>query len=232
MIALLWQVTGVISVKDNTRKKKRKKPAREGSLRQRISETIGDTLRRAGRRKRTSHSVRVDIPNFLFVNKPHFSSDESLVDHRRELERLPRPGRRERTRGISEPREVSEAGQRVTKLLQVGGKQYRSELMLRAPSRLCSFLLHLFFLSQPSHMQARPGFSIADTRPGKGEKSTLPEWGQWTPRPRIGPVQVWAASYHMFHILSSTLTLFRGDYVVYSEVGGVRKKSRARRLGP
>ena len=76
------QVTGVISMKDPTKKKKkkRKKAGREGSLRARISETISDTLRRAGRRKKTS--VRCDIPNFLFVNKPHFSSDESLADQR------------------------------------------------------------------------------------------------------------------------------------------------------
>ena len=77
------QVTGVISMKDPTKKKKkkRKKAGREGSLRARISETISDTLRRAGRRKKTS-GVRCDIPNFLFVNKPHFSSDESLADQR------------------------------------------------------------------------------------------------------------------------------------------------------
>ena len=69
-------------MKDPTKKKKkkRKKAGREGSLRARISETISDTLRRAGRRKKTS--VRCDIPNFLFVNKPHFSSDESLADQR------------------------------------------------------------------------------------------------------------------------------------------------------
>ena len=78
------KVTGVISMKDPTKKKKkkkRKKAGRENSLRARISETISDTLRRAGRRKKTS--VRSDIPNFLFVNKPHFSSDdESLADQR------------------------------------------------------------------------------------------------------------------------------------------------------
>ena len=78
------QVTGVISMKDPGKKKKkakRKKPGREGSLRARISETISDTLRRAGRRKKSS-VLRSDIPNFLFVNKPHFSSDESLADQR------------------------------------------------------------------------------------------------------------------------------------------------------
>ena len=63
------------------KKAKRKKPGREGSLRARISETISDTLRRAGRRKKSS-VLRSDIPNFLFVNKPHFSSDESLADQR------------------------------------------------------------------------------------------------------------------------------------------------------
>merc|ERR1712037_1028442 len=158
----------------------------EGSLRARISETISDTLRRAGRRKKTR--VRCDIPNFLFVNKPHFSSDESLADQRRELERLSRQGRR--TRGISEPREV-------------GGHQYRSQLMLRVPSRP-----DLVTVTPPS-----PTTSRAPTTTRERRARSL---SGASPAPQ----------------LSLALDQARGDYVVYSEASGVRKKSRARRVAP
>ena len=46
--------------------------------REKITGTITDTLKRNAKRKRTKASA--DIPNFLFVNKPYFSSEESLAD--------------------------------------------------------------------------------------------------------------------------------------------------------
>ena len=66
------EVTGVISVKT---KKKTKK--RHPSFRDRITDTITDTLKRTGKKKR---SKKIDIPNFLFVNKPYFSSEDSLEE--------------------------------------------------------------------------------------------------------------------------------------------------------
>ena len=48
------------------------------SSREKITGTITDTLKRNAKRKRTKASS--DIPNFLFVNKPYFSSEESLAD--------------------------------------------------------------------------------------------------------------------------------------------------------
>ena len=48
------------------------------SSREKITGTITDTLKRNAKRKRTKASP--DIPNFLFVNKPYFSSEESLAD--------------------------------------------------------------------------------------------------------------------------------------------------------
>ena len=46
--------------------------------REKITGTITDTLKRNAKRKRTKAGT--DIPNFLFVNKPYFSSEESLAD--------------------------------------------------------------------------------------------------------------------------------------------------------
>ena len=66
------EVTGVISVKNEAKKKpKMTRP----SFRDRITDTLTDTLKGRGK-KRTDQ--RSDIPDFLFQNKPCFSSEESL----------------------------------------------------------------------------------------------------------------------------------------------------------
>ena len=62
------EVTGVISVMNMSRKKTRK-------IRDKITGTITDTLKRNAKRKRDKAR---DVPNFLFVNKPYFSSEESV----------------------------------------------------------------------------------------------------------------------------------------------------------
>ena len=102
------EVTGVISVKNPSRKKTKKQ---HQSIKDRITGTITDTLKR--KRKK---SKRNDIPNFLFVNKPHFSSEESV----NELENEDLKSEYHQTKK-SEPKTL--------------GKQYRSELMLSIPSR-------------------------------------------------------------------------------------------------
>ena len=61
------EVTGVISVKNPSRKKTKKQYQ---SIKDRITGTITDTLKKTAKRKL---SKKNDIPNFLFVNKPHFS---------------------------------------------------------------------------------------------------------------------------------------------------------------
>ena len=66
------EVTGVISVRNKDKKKTKK---RHPSFRDKITETVTDTLTRKGKKKR---SKRTDVPGFLFVNKPYFSSEESL----------------------------------------------------------------------------------------------------------------------------------------------------------
>ena len=66
------EVTGVISVRNPVKKKTKK---RHPSFRDMITDTITDTLKRTGKKKRSKKS---DIPNFLFVNKPYFSSEESI----------------------------------------------------------------------------------------------------------------------------------------------------------
>ena len=48
------------------------------SYRDKITGTITDTLKRTNKRKKSKAAH--DIPTFLFVNKPHFSSEESLND--------------------------------------------------------------------------------------------------------------------------------------------------------
>ena len=61
------EVTGVISVRNPSRKK------RNSSIQ--ASSTITDTLKRRAKRKQTKQN---NVPNFLFVNKPHYSSNSSL----------------------------------------------------------------------------------------------------------------------------------------------------------
>ena len=62
------EVTGVISVRNTLRKKTK------GKIRK-ISESKMDTLSRRAKRKQMKQK---NIPSFLFVNKPHFSSNSSL----------------------------------------------------------------------------------------------------------------------------------------------------------
>ena len=108
------EVTGVISVKNPSKRKTKKQ---HQSIKDRITGTITDTLKRTAKRKR---SKKNDIPNFLFVNKPHFSSEES-IDEVSIVTSTPTSEHKRGSRGKSEPK---------TK-----GKQYRSEVMLRIPSR-------------------------------------------------------------------------------------------------
>ena len=61
------EVTGVISVRNPSSKKR-------NSLIQ-ASSTKTDTLKRRAKRKQTKTN---DVPNFLFVNKPHYSSNSSV----------------------------------------------------------------------------------------------------------------------------------------------------------
>ena len=60
-----------------------------------------------------------DIPNFLFVNKPHFSSEES-IDEVSIVVSTPKTENKRGSHRKSEPKM---------------SKQYRSEFMLRIPSR-------------------------------------------------------------------------------------------------
>ena len=92
------EVTGVISVMNMSRKKSRKIRFKWNCIRinlkslgpsilltffkffilfrDKITGTITDTLKRNTKRKKSK--ANHDIPNFLFVNKPYFSSEESL----------------------------------------------------------------------------------------------------------------------------------------------------------
>merc|ERR1711976_250287 len=63
------EITGVISGRN------KKNKTRSSSFRDKISDTINDTLRR---KKKLRSKLRPEQIEFLFVNKPNFSSDESL----------------------------------------------------------------------------------------------------------------------------------------------------------
>jgi len=63
------EITGVISVKN-----KKQKKSRQSSFREKISDTFHDTLRK----KRRSRPKKPDPIDFLYVNKPDFSSNESV----------------------------------------------------------------------------------------------------------------------------------------------------------
>ena len=81
--------------------------------REKITGTITDTLKRNAKRKRSKAAS--DIPNFLFVNKPYFSSEESLADT-----------------SLVACNPSSSPG---SSLPTSKSKRYRSELSLRSPSR-------------------------------------------------------------------------------------------------
>ena len=107
------EITGVISVKNPSRKKSKKQ---HQSIKDRITGTISDTLKRNTKRNR---SKKNDIPNFLFVNKPYFSSEESV-------DSVPID--------VSTPRSEQTRSSQSHEQKKMG-MQYRSELMLRIPSR-------------------------------------------------------------------------------------------------
>ena len=89
--------------------------------REKITGTITDTLRR----KKRKSKVVADTPSFLFVNKPHFSSDESLHEPSPALSAAGAAGS---SREVSPRRSPPRARDRA-------GKRYRSEMTLRIPSR-------------------------------------------------------------------------------------------------
>ena len=108
------EITGVISVKNPSRKKSKKQ---HQSIKDRITGTISDTLKRNNKRNR---SKKNDIPNFLFINKPYFSSEESI-------DSVPID--------VSTPRSEQTRSSHDSSEQKKMGMQYRSELMLRIPSR-------------------------------------------------------------------------------------------------
>ena len=67
------EVTGVISVRNTEKKKKTKKS--HPSFGNMITDSITDTMKRKGKKKRSKQS---STPSFLFVSKPYFSSEESI----------------------------------------------------------------------------------------------------------------------------------------------------------
>lgn len=89
--------------------------------RDKITGTITDTLRR----KRRKSKVVADTPSFLFVNKPHFSSAESLHE--------PSPAH-SAAAAAGSSREVSPRPS-PPRARDRAGKRYRSEMTLRIPSR-------------------------------------------------------------------------------------------------
>ena len=107
------EVTGVISVRNPSRKK------RNSSIQ--ASSTITDTLKRRVKRKQTK---KKNVPNFLFVNKPHYSSNSSVE--------------------ISPVKEASEASIQSENMQhrqrqaepKARARRYRSEVMLSTTSRL------------------------------------------------------------------------------------------------
>ena len=108
------EVTGVISVKNPSRKKTKK----HKSIKDKISESIYETLRRNTKQKR---SKTKEIPNFLFVNKPYFSSEESLNSDSTPPS-TPQSNQTRRSHSVTGAKNI--------------GKQFRSELMLNIPNRL------------------------------------------------------------------------------------------------
>ena len=87
--------------------------------REKITGTITDTLKRNAKRKRTKAGT--DIPNFLFVNKPYFSSEESLADITPPV--------------VASSNSSNSPASSRTLPLSSRSKRYRSEMMLRIPSR-------------------------------------------------------------------------------------------------
>ena len=104
------EVTGVISVRNHAGNKSSKKKAIFQS-----SDTKTDTLQKRAKRKQTK---KKNVPNFLFVNKPHYSSNSSV-------EIAPDNG----------PSEYIQEEQRRDEP-KTRDRRYRSELMLSTQCRL------------------------------------------------------------------------------------------------
>ena len=92
------------------------------SSREKITGTITDTLKRTAKRKRSK--ANADIPNFLFVNKPYFSSEESLADQTSPA-----------TPAVASTNQSSSSPGSSLPLPTSSTKRYRSEMLLRIPSR-------------------------------------------------------------------------------------------------
>ena len=106
------EVTGVISVRNPSRKK------RNSSIK--ASSTITDTLKRRAKRKQTK---KKNVPNFLFVNKPHYSSNSSIeIAPDEAAEASIKSENMQDRQGQVEPK--------------ARARRYRSEVMLSTTSRL------------------------------------------------------------------------------------------------
>ena len=106
------EVTGVISVRNPSRKNW------NSSIQE--SSTITDTLQKRAKRKQTK---KKNVPNFLFVNKPHYSSNSSIeiaLDEAAEAS-IKSENMQDRQRQV-EPKSRA--------------RRYRSEVMLSTTSRL------------------------------------------------------------------------------------------------
>ena len=127
------EVTGVISVMNMSRKKSKK-------IRDRITGTITDTLRRNTKGRKKSKATN-NIPNFLFVNKPYFSSEESLNEtsvcyNMNTLTNGTRTSRENTPSYSSQSPTSSRHNNRDDRdKSRDRNKQYRSELMLKIPSK-------------------------------------------------------------------------------------------------
>ena len=112
------EVTGVISVRNTLRKKIK------GKIRKN-SESKMDTLSRRAKRKQMKQK---NVPNFLFVNKPHFSSNSSLeIAPQDDFPTFP-----------EFPHELQKE--------DVSDRRYKSETMLRSFSRYFSSYQRMLFL--------------------------------------------------------------------------------------
>ena len=112
--------------------------------RDKITGTISDTLRRNNKKKKSKAAN--NIPTFLFVNKPYFSSEESIADPCYAVDPMPSTSRYNinqsevsnlylmsyESRGATQSPEISRyQGSHY----QESGKRYRSEMMLNIPNR-------------------------------------------------------------------------------------------------
>ena len=127
------EVTGVISVMNMSRKKSKK-------IRDKITGTITDTLRRNTKGRKKSKAAN-NIPNFLFVNKPYFSSEESLNETAvcYNVNTLTNGIRTSRENTPSYSSQSPSSSRHINRddrdRSRDRNKRYRSELMLKIPSK-------------------------------------------------------------------------------------------------